>query len=52
MKVGILGSGDVAGTLGSGLIKHGHRAIEPLCMLSRIPGFLHDAWAHAFKLLR
>lgn len=27
------------------------RAIEPLCMLWCIPGFLHDDWAHAFKLL-
>lgn len=27
------------------------RAIEPLCMLWCIPGFLHDRWAHAFKLL-
>ncbi len=28
------------------------RAIEPLCMLWCIPGFLHNDWAHAFKLLR
>ena len=28
------------------------RAIEPLCMLWCIPGFLHDEWTHAFKLLR
>jgi predicted dinucleotide-binding enzyme len=27
------------------------RAIEPLCMLWCIPGFLHDDWQHAFKLL-
>ena len=27
------------------------RAIEPLCMLWCIPGFLHNDWAHAFKLL-
>ncbi len=27
------------------------RAIEPLCMLWCIPGFLRDEWAHAFKLL-
>jgi hypothetical protein len=27
------------------------RAIEPLCMLWCIPGFLHDQWNHAFKLL-
>ena len=28
------------------------RAIEPLCMLWCIPGFLHNRWNHAFKLLR
>jgi predicted dinucleotide-binding enzyme len=28
------------------------RAIEPLCMLWCIPGFLHNQWMHAFKLLR
>lgn len=27
------------------------RAIEPLCMLWCIPGFAHNEWAHAFKLL-
>jgi hypothetical protein len=27
------------------------RAIEPLCMLWCIPGFLRNDWAHAFKLL-
>jgi len=27
------------------------RAIEPLAMLWCIPGFLHNQWAHAFKLL-
>jgi predicted dinucleotide-binding enzyme len=27
------------------------RAIEPLCMLWCIPGFLNNQWAHAFKLL-
>ncbi len=27
------------------------RAIEPLCMLWCIPGFLHQRWSHAFKLL-
>lgn len=27
------------------------RAIEPLCMLWCIPGFLRDQWNHAFKLL-
>jgi len=28
------------------------RAIEPLCALWCIPGFLRNEWAHAFKLLR
>ena len=28
------------------------RAIEPLCMLWCIPGFLKNEWAHAFKLLK
>ncbi len=28
------------------------RAIEPLCMLWLIPGFLRGEWSHAFKLLR
>lgn len=28
------------------------RAIEPLCMLWCIPGFLRQDWAHAFKVLR
>jgi len=28
------------------------RAIEPLCMLWPIPGFLRNEWNHAFKLLR
>lgn len=27
------------------------RAIEPLCMLWCIPGFLNNEWGHAFKLL-
>jgi predicted dinucleotide-binding enzyme len=27
------------------------RAIEPLCMLWCIPGFLRNEWVHAFKLL-
>jgi predicted dinucleotide-binding enzyme len=27
------------------------RAIEPLCLLWCIPGFLHNEWTHAFKLL-
>ncbi|MEM1127567.1 MAG: NAD(P)-binding domain-containing protein [Bacteroidota bacterium] len=28
------------------------RAIEPLCMLWCIPGFLRNEWGHAFRLLR
>jgi predicted dinucleotide-binding enzyme len=28
------------------------RAIEPLCMLWCIPGFLQNDWMHAFKMLR
>jgi 8-hydroxy-5-deazaflavin:NADPH oxidoreductase len=28
------------------------RAIEPLCMLWCIPGFIRNEWAHAFKLLK
>ena len=28
------------------------RAIEPLCMLWCIPGFLRQEWTHAFKLLK
>jgi predicted dinucleotide-binding enzyme len=28
------------------------RAIEPLCMLWCIPGFLRNEWDHAFKLLK
>lgn len=27
------------------------RAIEPLCMLWCIPGFLRNEWVHAFKML-
>jgi predicted dinucleotide-binding enzyme len=27
------------------------RAIEPLCILWCLPGFLHNRWSHAFKLL-
>lgn len=29
----------------------GARAIEPLCMLWCIPGFVRNEWTHAFKLL-
>jgi 8-hydroxy-5-deazaflavin:NADPH oxidoreductase len=28
------------------------RALEPLCILWCIPGFQHNEWTHAFKLLR
>ena len=28
------------------------RAIEPLCMLWCLPGFLNNDWTHAFKLLK
>ncbi|MEM6831938.1 MAG: NAD(P)-binding domain-containing protein [Bacteroidota bacterium] len=28
------------------------RAIEPLCMLWCIPGFLNNQWSHAYKLLK
>jgi hypothetical protein len=28
------------------------RAIEPLCQLWCIPGFLENRWTHAFRLLR
>lgn len=28
------------------------RAIEPLCMLWCLPGFLRNQWSHAFKLLK
>ena len=28
------------------------RAIEPLCMLWCIPGFLQNQWTHAFKLMK
>ena len=28
------------------------RAIEPLCILWCIPGFLRNSWSHAFKLLK
>jgi len=27
------------------------RAIEPICILWCIPGFLHNEWTHAFKML-
>jgi predicted dinucleotide-binding enzyme len=28
------------------------RAIEPLCILWCIPGFIRNQWGHAFKLLK
>ena len=28
------------------------RAIEPLCILWCIPGFLRNEWAHAYKVLQ
>lgn len=28
------------------------RAIEPLCILWHIPGFLRNEWSHAFKLMK
>ncbi|MGE0712895.1 MAG: NADPH-dependent F420 reductase [Planctomycetota bacterium] len=30
----------------------GARAIEPLCILWCLPGFLRNEWAHAFRLLK
>ncbi|MGA7594731.1 MAG: NAD(P)-binding domain-containing protein [Gallionella sp.] len=42
MKIGILGSGDVAKTLASGFIRHGHQ----IMVGSRTPGKLAD-WASA-----
>lgn len=38
-------------TLDCGMIE-ASRAIEPMAMLWCIPGFMHNQWAHAFKLLR
>lgn len=37
-------------TLDMGAVQ-GARAIEPLCMLWCIPGFLRNEWTHAFKVL-
>ncbi len=60
----ICGNDDAAKKLVSGLLDHfgwetadmgraeAARAIEPLCMLWCIPGFLHNDWVHGFKLLR
>lgn len=62
MKAGIIGSGQVdqvfailrsfgweAEDMGKA---EATRAIEPLCMLWCIPGFLHSQRTHAFKLLK
>lgn len=46
----------LVGQLGWEVADMGHstaaRAIEPLCMLWCIPGFVQNDWAHAFRLLR
>jgi hypothetical protein len=47
MKIGILGSGDVA----KPWAQASARAIEPLCMPWCIPGSQKNQWTHAFKLL-
>ena len=59
----ICGNDDAAKTLVSGVLEQfgwdtadmgkaeAARAIEPLCMLWCIPGFLRNDWMHAFKLL-
>lgn len=38
MKIGVLGSGEVARVLGAGFLKHGHSV-------------MNNQWVHAFKLL-
>jgi predicted dinucleotide-binding enzyme len=38
-------------TVDCGMIE-ASRAIEPLCILWCIPGFLHNQWNHSFKMLR
>jgi hypothetical protein len=60
----IAGNNDEAKVQATGLLKElgwevadmgkaaGARAIEPLCMLWCIPGFLRNEWSHAFKLLK
>jgi len=60
----ICGNNDVAKKTVAGIVNlfgwevsdmgkaEGARAIEPLCMLWCIPGFLHNSWSHAFKLLK
>jgi predicted dinucleotide-binding enzyme len=59
----ICGNDEAAKTIVSGLLDQfgwetadmgkaeAARAIEPLCMLWCIPGFLRNEWMHAFKLL-
>ena len=59
----ICGNDDVAKKIVSGILDQfgwetgdmgkaeAARAIEPLCMLWCIPGFLRNQWTHAFKLL-
>jgi hypothetical protein len=59
----ICGNNDVAKKTVAGIVNlfgwevsdmgkaEGARAIEPLCMLWCIPGFLRNDWSHAFKLL-
>ena len=44
MKIGILGSGDIAKTLAGGFLKHGHEAM----LGTRTPD---KPASHAFKLL-
>jgi hypothetical protein len=51
MKIGILGSGDVAKALAGGFLEHGHGVMLGTRTLWCIPGFLHNDWIHAFKLL-
>ena len=60
----ICGNDDVAKRIVSGMLDEfgwetadmgkaeAARAIEPLCMLWCIPGFLRQEWSHAFKLLK
>lgn len=47
---------DILGTFGWDTADMGKaesaRAIEPLCMLWCLPGFLNNQWSHAFKLLK
>lgn len=43
--------GVAAALIQSNTLLKSARAIEPLCMLWCIPGFLRNDWVHAFKLL-